>query len=71
MHYQKQFSFIKTSLFLSLKKTDKKLKYNLRKIITLVIKSNARDTTYFTTIYLQTDMALMWQYTISAIKTPN
>ena len=34
-------------------------------------KSNARDTTYFTTIYLQTDMALMCQYTISAIKTPN
>ena len=34
-------------------------------------KSNARDTTYFTTIYLQIDMALMWQYTTSAIKTPN
>jgi hypothetical protein len=33
--------------------------------------SNARNTTYFTTIYLQTDMALMWQYTTSTIKTPN
>ena len=32
--------------------------------------SNVRDTTNFTTIYLQTDMTLMWQYTTSAIKTP-
>jgi hypothetical protein len=33
--------------------------------------SNVRDATYFTTIYLQTDMSLMWQYTTSSIKTPN
>ena len=34
-------------------------------------KSNARDTIYFTTIYLQTDMTLMCQYTTSTIKIPN
>ena len=34
-------------------------------------KSNARDITYFITIYLQTDMTLMCQYTTSAIKTTN
>ena len=32
-------------------------------------KSNARDTTYFTTKCLQTDMALICHYAISAIKT--
>ena len=37
----------------------------------LLIMSNTRDTTYFITICLQTDIALMWQYTISAIKTSN
>ena len=34
-------------------------------------KNNARDTIYFITIYLQTDMTLMYQYTTSAIKIPN
>ena len=33
--------------------------------------SNARNITYFTTIYLQTNIALMYQYTTSAIKTTN
>ena len=34
-------------------------------------KSNDKETTYFTTIYLQTDIALICQYTISEIKTTN
>jgi hypothetical protein len=33
--------------------------------------SNTRDTTYFTTIYLQTDMSLTWQYTTLEIKSPS
>ena len=37
----------------------------------IIKMSNAKDTTNFTIIYLQTDMTLMWYTATSAIKTSN
>ena len=50
-------------------KSDFEEKITINRDFKINIKENARDTTYFTTKWLQTDMTLRWHVATSALKT--